>query len=369
MSRRFIGCAALLLLIYSAVSALANSETLAIAAGGLVARHETRIVVAKEVLLISSDRVLIDYDFRNDTNQDVTAEVAFPVPPYKNEAPQQLGSEQSFQGIQVWVEDKPQALKTEARATLGDDDVTQLLADDQVEIASFGRYERGQGGNDHTRDWERLPDDEQDHLVRLGLFDNHEQPASALWTVHIEYYWQQRFPAHSTLHIRQQYTPVVGQGYMEGADQLFASLLRAGQSPDELTVQQDNENLTTLAGFCPDRAWLTAAANRYGALKRNPRGRAEWEAAAFEPRWVDFLLTTGNSWRQPIEDFTLIVERGKAGSADQDVTTSVSFCALPDTRIERLSDGRMRLHIDNFVPAGQLHIGFFDLPTGTLPAR
>ena len=44
-------------------------------------RRETRIVMAREVLQISAKKVVVDYDFRNDTNQDVTSEVAFPIPP------------------------------------------------------------------------------------------------------------------------------------------------------------------------------------------------------------------------------------------------------------------------------------------------
>ena len=67
---------------FAASPALADDSAASIAAGGLVARRETRIVMAKEVLRISPNKVVVDYDFRNDTDQDVTTEVAFPVPPY-----------------------------------------------------------------------------------------------------------------------------------------------------------------------------------------------------------------------------------------------------------------------------------------------
>src|ERR1035441_1123966 len=63
----------------------ADDSAVAIATGGLVPRRETRIVMAKEVLQISNKKVVVDYDFRNDTDQDVTTEVAFPIPPYANE--------------------------------------------------------------------------------------------------------------------------------------------------------------------------------------------------------------------------------------------------------------------------------------------
>jgi hypothetical protein len=377
MSGKTIGCVVLLLLASSAVSAVAESEATAIAAGGLVARGETRIVMAKEQLLIRPDKIVVDYDFRNDTNEDVTTEVAFPVPLYKDEAPQVSGSDQSFGGLQVWVGGKPQAYKIEIRATLGDDDVTGILTDDQIDIPSFGHHE---GRTDSSgafretmRDFERLPADEQDHLVRLGLFEKDGQSAGALWTVHIQYYWAQRFPAHSTVHVRQEYAPVTGLAYIENADQVFTSLLTGKTYMSELGVEAGAENTAALARFCPDRAWMTAAVSRYRALRKDTHGNADWEDALFQPRWVDFLLTSANSWRVPIEDFTLIVDRGKAVGTDWEFTTGISFCAPPDSKsdqkIEKLSDGRYRLHIDNLVPASELHIGFFDLPAAEPPAR
>ena len=35
--------------------------------------------MAKEVLQISAKRVIVDYDFRNDSDEDITTEVAFPI--------------------------------------------------------------------------------------------------------------------------------------------------------------------------------------------------------------------------------------------------------------------------------------------------
>jgi hypothetical protein len=61
----------------------ADDGAASIAAGGLVLmKREPRIVMAKEVLSISAKSVLVDYDFRNDSDEDITTEVAFPIPPY-----------------------------------------------------------------------------------------------------------------------------------------------------------------------------------------------------------------------------------------------------------------------------------------------
>ena len=77
------------------VSVLADDSAASIAAGGLVPRRETRIVMAKEVLRISDKKVVVDYDFRNDTDEDVTTEVAFPIPPYQTNSSKET-AEQSF---------------------------------------------------------------------------------------------------------------------------------------------------------------------------------------------------------------------------------------------------------------------------------
>jgi hypothetical protein len=86
---------------------LADDGAASIANGGLVPRRETRVVMAKEVLRISLDKVVVDYDFRNDTDQDVTTEVAFPVPPYENDFPEVDLAGQAFKSFRLWVDGKP----------------------------------------------------------------------------------------------------------------------------------------------------------------------------------------------------------------------------------------------------------------------
>jgi hypothetical protein len=76
----------LLLLAFSAALAgsvaLADDGAASIAAGGIVMTRESRITMAKEVLFISESKVVVDYDFRNDTDADITTEIAFPIPDF-----------------------------------------------------------------------------------------------------------------------------------------------------------------------------------------------------------------------------------------------------------------------------------------------
>ena len=71
--------------LFASGGGFADDSAASIAAGGLVARRETRVTMAKEVLRISPTKIVVDYDFRNDGSADVTVDLVFPVPPYKNE--------------------------------------------------------------------------------------------------------------------------------------------------------------------------------------------------------------------------------------------------------------------------------------------
>jgi hypothetical protein len=106
--------------------ALADDGAASIAAGGLVPRRETRIVMAKEVLRISEKKIVVDYDFRNDTSEDVTTEVAFPVPPYEYMDGEANPAGQNFASFKVWVNDIPIQYRIEAKATVGRMDVTDI---------------------------------------------------------------------------------------------------------------------------------------------------------------------------------------------------------------------------------------------------
>jgi len=83
MSLRVATCALAWLLAVS--SARPDDGAASIRAGGLVLKREARITMAKEVLRIGWNSVAVDYEFRNDTDEDVTTEVAFPIPPYKSD--------------------------------------------------------------------------------------------------------------------------------------------------------------------------------------------------------------------------------------------------------------------------------------------
>jgi hypothetical protein len=362
MNPKIAACAAIvgaLSALFSPARAFADDGAASIAAGGLVSRRETRIVMAKEVLRISPDKVIVDYDFRNDTAEDVKTEVAFPVPPYTYGPDSPSISDASFSDFKLFVDGKSAPFQTEAKATLDGKDVTAILAADKIDIASFGHLRETDGSNPqiHTPDVERLPQAEQKHLAQLGIFDLED--GWGLWTAHLQYHWTQTFPAHSTVHIRHEYTPVEGFELMQ-LETLQNVLNHKEPTGDADTVKYEREDIQLVEGFCPDPSLLHSVIDRAEA--------GDPEAGQFaHPHWVDFILTTANTWKQPIEDFTLIVDRGKAIFENSHAV--VSFCSPRNAPVEKLDAAHFQVHVTNFVPKDELHIGYFDVPEANPAAK
>jgi hypothetical protein len=336
------------------VTALADDSAVAIAAGGLIPRRETRIIMAKEILRISEKKVVVDYDFRNDSAEDVTTEVAFPVPPYKNGVVQgPTMEEQSFQSFKLLVEGKPVHYESETTATLNGKDVTAILKANQIDIPTFGHFEdRVNTKNEeeiYTHDFSRLSKSMREQLVQAGLFQSFDN-TWGLWTVHLQYHWTQTFPAHATVHIRHEYTPVVGYTPMPVKALQFA--LNPGSARKDAKRWKDSEAEDILS-FCPEPELLRSM---FGKISQNTNN--SYEGRYFPTQWIDFILTSANTWQRPIEDFTLIIERPKA---EQDRKTLVSFCSPMNGTVEKLDADHFQVHLTNLVPTSELHIGFFEV--------
>ena len=84
-------------------------------------KREPRITMAKEVLRISAQKVIVDYDFRNDSDQDITTDVAFPIPDYEFEVGR-TGQESGFSDFQCWIDGVRVHYRVESRAFVKDTD-------------------------------------------------------------------------------------------------------------------------------------------------------------------------------------------------------------------------------------------------------
>jgi hypothetical protein len=192
-----------------------------------------------------------------------------------------------------------------------------------IDIVSFGHFDDSSGKEPLVRDFEKLSKQQQSELRRSGLFDE----SFPEWTVILTHHWQQTFPARRILHVRHEYSPVVGERITDLAD---------------LTSQKpETHHLSNFAQWCIDpplRKTLIAAMRKesYGGVQ-----------------WVDYILTTANTWKKPIKQFELIVERPKPDA--QGKYYYVSFCW--DRKVEQPDPDHFVVRATNFVPTKELSGG------------
>jgi hypothetical protein len=316
----------LLALLWPCRRTTANDSAASIGAGGLVLRDEKRISMRKERLTISPSKIVVEYEFVNESPTDITTEVAFPVPEYQYafdalEGPFDLG------GFRAWVDGAEVKVAKEVRALADGKDHAPALRQLGIDVERHGNYQpddfEAPGRPNQIR---ALPPASVDRLVALGLLEP-EKPERGWprWTVAITWHWTQTFPAGRPLRVRHEYQPAVGyRGFS------VSGLARFGaEFPDA----------------CADDAALGAAARKVAAAKP-PRERPDqrW----FRVEWVSYILTTAKSWKTPIREFQLIVER----PADAIVT----FCW--DGPVERVGKTRFRATASDFVPTRELAVYF-----------
>ncbi len=331
-------------MIMSVTQLCADDGAASIAAGGIVImKRETRVTISKEVLRISPSKVIVDYDFRNDSDQDITSDVAFPIPDYDFSLDRE-GTAQGFDDFQLWIDGAPAHFLVEARAFVKDQDYTNLLTSMHVDVASYGHgvpLDSGGKATAKSRDIQSLSDAQRRQLEKVGLIAQDCDPGEkncideALWKVKKKYYWQQTFPAHKVVHIRHQYSPVLGSENSVGYGM--------GANPDKSAAEE-------IKSFCLDGPLRTT-------LQRIADGLDKDKTASYG--YVDFILTTANTWKTPIEDFTLIVERSrrKNNRGENDLGDYVSFCW--DGPVTKIDPDHFSAHTSNLIPRKELRIGFF----------
>ena len=305
----------------AAPSAAANDGFGALGAGGVVLGKTDKIAMSRELLDISCARIQVRYDFVNESDADVTTDISFPLPPYPaNQNESGVIAHGQPAAFTVLVEGKPQPFRTRVRAKHQGKDVTASLREigyDDRQIATFPFDDK------LLRQGHEVPDEDprKSALRRAGLIEN-DMPT---WTIEVAYEWRQTFPARAHLHVEHSYRPFTAEGsasgYLPGANGG-----RVGAAP--------------LEQFCPAPAQIDQLHRLFDdPTRRDPYGLLPGTI-------VDYLLTTANTWKDGIRDFTL---RLHPEAPDQ----VVALC-FPG-RARKLDDGGVEVHIRNFRPRRELH--------------
>lgn len=320
-----VGLAASALFFVAVRAVHANDAAASTAVGGIELRHEARISMERERLTVSVEKITVEYEFLNETDQDIETEVAFPVPPYGLYFTDPAGS-RGIVDFRLWTESREIRFQTQVKATLRGIDYTELLNRLHVDPASFGHFD--DSSDPVSRDVSRLEKAKRAELIKAGLIDDEARFPN--WTVVKTYHWAQTFPAHKVLHVRHEYRPVVG------FEQVTASAIQGKENPQYARL--------------PDACMNADLRNRLV-------GTASKHDGYVPTAWVDYILTTANTWKKPIKHFDLTVQVVRKPENMVDGNWLASFCW--DGPIQQVTPETFHVGAENFVPSRELRVMLF----------
>jgi len=332
----------------------ADDAAASAAAGGIQLRHEPRISMEKERLTISEKKITVEFEFLNESDSNITTEVAFPVPLF-SAFESDCGPRSSFEDLRIWIEGKEIKYSAQDQALLGGTDYSDLLRGAGLRIGTFANYwDKTCAGESKDFQIPHLSPERKARLLQLGLISKDNFPK---WKVKRLYHWTQNFPAHRLLHVRHEYEPVVGYQFyppqelqLDALDQALKKAQQSTQADPNGDGQWDTKMVEPYVNACIEPSLinrLTEAAHRKGT---DPKS---WGGQFVSTMWIDYILTSANTWKTPIKDFELIVERPASANRSK---WFVNLCW--DGPITRLDENHFSAKAENFVPKRELTVLF-----------
>jgi hypothetical protein len=268
----------------------ANDGFGGIGANGLEFAQNDKVAMKSEDLFISLDRIKVSYIFANTSDEDVTGEVIFPLPPIgllelmnrDSNLPEDADRENlvnftvEVDGDSISPGIERRAVRFSLAPESGDpvngEDVTALLKEAGVPLTL--KPERLVAALD------AIPPAKLEKLVSAGLLNFYKESMGAdrynpNWAISIRYHWNQTFPAGSEVSIRHEY-----DNYPPGGIWVW-------QHPATEDYQREIER-----EYCIDEA----------TSKALTRCQASYH--------IRYILGTANTWKGPIGKFKLTVDKG-----------------------------------------------------------
>jgi hypothetical protein len=322
---RYVLTAALAL---SATPVFANDSIAELGTGGLILSRSDAIAMESEDLYISPEKVTVDYVFRNNTDKDVDAIVAFPMPDIEGD-PNEMpaipdGQSDNFLGFEVTIDGVAAKPQLEQKAFALGIDISADLKAQNVPLYPFGDAARAALA--------KLPQAVADDWVDRGIIiEDTADDGSGMNTVYVPfwqlrstYWWRSTFPANKAVHVAHRYKPSVG-----GTSSV--SFFYDGQFQGQYAAYKTR--------YCMDGTFENAIRK---AAKNNPDGTPKY----FENR-IAYILTTGGNWATgAIGKFKLTVDKG-------DPKNLVSFCG---ENVRKVGPTRFEMTAENFYPEHDIDI-------------
>jgi hypothetical protein len=295
--------------------ALANDGVSSVSAGGVVFRKTDAIAMKKEVLNVSQDLISVDYEFVNESSSDVEETMAFPLPVYaaaENPTKTYYGQPDGFT---IEVDGKPVGFTTVLVALYAGQAITGELKDlglTDAQIAfnpAFGPAAKVTP----------LSPRQRRQLTELRYFgDGKNDDAGPLWDVQVNYVWKQKFAVNKVVRVHHAYRPFVAYG------------------PSEWGMER---------AFCADAAFKKAWA----------RLAAKTDGRTVLANNLGYILKTGNTWKNGIEDFTLNLIK-------KEPEELISLC-FPGT-FKKIDARTLQVRLKNFHPTQDLEVYFGNIADG-----
>ncbi|MBU1539959.1 MAG: DUF4424 domain-containing protein [Alphaproteobacteria bacterium] len=304
-----------------AAPATANDSVASMGAGGLVLQRTDGIEMRSEDLYVSAAEIRVRYRFYNRTDRDIATLVAFPMPDLQGGIESDVALEDPLRmPFTTTVNGRRVATNVEQKAMLNGVDHSDLMRGLGVPFSPRGEAT--------MQALAALPRPQIEMLIEMGLIEDRSWvdrgvrnlDLAPLWTLKTTHYWTQVFPAGRELDVRHQYAPAIGGS----AGSIFGDPEMEGGEHAREDVER----------YCVDDAF------QEGARRMRSRGLYLTET------WVDYILTTGANWAEPIGEFRLVVDKGSSRNL-------VSFCG---EGVRKIGSTRFEIRRRNYTPDRDLSV-------------
>lgn len=288
-------------------TAAANDGFGGLSATGLQFEKTGAVAMVSEDLRIAMDQITVGYVFRNETAEDVTGEVIFPLPPislsgiYESEfaIPREELDKENIVGFTATVDGKAVEVKTDRIAVLPTPSEEEKPASAEYSDPGKDVTERLTAlGIPLSLSMEKvsaalnaLSDADKKALESEGLvFLIEGEPPGPLWSLIERYHWTQTFPAGKEVAISHWYRAAYPGGVFIWK---------------EKPTEDDSWQAHLTEKYCIDGG--TAKAIMKALEPQGEPGEGYFGGMAYQ---VDYVLTTANTWKGPIGKFKLTIAKG-----------------------------------------------------------
>jgi hypothetical protein len=322
----------------ASTAALANDGYSQIGIGGLVLTDTTDISMDSEDLYVSEQEIRVNYVMTNTTEKDIEATVMFPLPDVilssEYESARGLVDLSKDLNFKTTVDGKPFPIELVQRGFVGDRDVTDALTKSGLPVS-------GVMDVDLNAFVAKLPADQRQNLMDIGALpkDTNEDGTVAPynpelwiapeWVLRSYVMRKQVFPAGRSLKVTHSYAPIEGSAVESSVN--YTAEYMAELEGEGLQYFKEEQ-----VKYCVDDDWIKAY-----------RARVEKQGGKLgTPTWISYILKSGATWKGPIKDFRMVVDKGRPDAL-------VSFCA---DGVKKISPTQFEVRKKDFEPTQDLHV-------------